>query len=321
MLVFVKRCHQSKTINLQKVLFIIYEPMTMDIKKIGFGAASLSAKGGGYGFGNCDDPNDLISYAFELGITHFDTAPIYGFGQSERSLGLAVKNFREKIKIISKSGVTWHDNKRVDMTNDPLITKKMLYQTLKDLNTDYIDHYMIHWPDKKIDIRYAIEVLASAQMEGKIISIGLCNTNEADFIRAQEIVSVESMQFEYNLFNQNSEMLRMKQKYNILSMGWGTFDKGILAGSVCVDRIFEKDDARSWAPWWKKSNWKKKVQFVEDYKKEIFDYALRFSLAEMDISLCGVKKISHLDKIKESLEFNIDMGELKSIAYDFSTFS
>ena len=128
--------------------------MINKMEKIGFGAASLSGAGGGYGFGRSEAAQDLIDYAFELGIKYYDTAPIYGFGQSELELGKAIKHIREKVKIISKSGVSWHDTKRVNMTNDPEITLKMFEESLRRLDTDFIDIYMIHWPDKKIDIRY-----------------------------------------------------------------------------------------------------------------------------------------------------------------------
>ena len=105
-----------------------------------FGGASVSGEGGGYGFGEISkaDSLSLLNHAYDRGIKVFDTAPIYGFGESERRIGAAFKDKREDVFIISKCGVTWHDTKRVNMTNDPQTTKKMIEQSLRDLGSDYI---------------------------------------------------------------------------------------------------------------------------------------------------------------------------------------
>jgi len=283
--------------------------------KIGFGGAGLSAQGGGYGFGSILSPKDLIEQAIESGITVYDTAPIYGFNHSEITLGRELKNIREKVQIVSKSGVSWHDNKRVNMTNDPKITRSMLESSLKNLNTDYIDIYMIHWPDKRVDIRYPLEVLAKAQVEGKIKCIGLCNTTKEDLGKALELVKLEYLQSECNFFsNPLIEFSEEIAQYEITTMGWGTLDKGILAGSVTEDSIFEKSDARSWAAWWKKSNWKEKVRLVnkaqERFNLNIIDLALSYSFNNVDISLCGFKKTKHIQTVINSLNNQIDSKTL-----------
>jgi len=156
---------------------------------LAFGGAAISGEGGGYGFGdiNENDSIELLNSAYDKGIRIFDTAPIYGFGLSEVRMGKAFKQTRDKVFIVSKSGVTWGENKRVDMTNDPVVTTKMLEQSLRDLQSDYIDLYMIHWPDTRVDIRRPLEVLAKAKHQGKIKHIGLCNTNIADLEKGSEI--------------------------------------------------------------------------------------------------------------------------------------
>ena len=85
------------------------------ISKLSFGGASLSGEGKGYGFGAMSDQQaiDLINHALELGITVFDTAPIYGHHLSEIRLGKSLKKKRDDIVLVSKAGVTWHDNGRV----------------------------------------------------------------------------------------------------------------------------------------------------------------------------------------------------------------
>ncbi len=134
---------------------------------LGFGGASLSGEGGGYGMGLVSEKEaeTLIKLAVDSGINIFDTAPIYGFGLSEERLG---KYLPKNQFIISKGGVDWHENKRVNMSNDPKIISKMLHASLKRLNRDCIDLYMIHWPDPRVDITEPIKVLLKAKEDGKI---------------------------------------------------------------------------------------------------------------------------------------------------------
>ncbi|MBY0416331.1 MAG: aldo/keto reductase, partial [Bdellovibrionales bacterium] len=236
--------------------------MTQLLKTIGtlpiaFGGAAISGEGGGYGFGDISegDAINLLHEAYEGGIRIFDTAPIYGFGLSEQRIGKAFKNNREKVFLVSKSGVTWHENKRVDMNNDPVIAQKMIEQSLRDLNTDYIDLYMVHWPDNKVDIRKTLEVLSRAKQQGKILHIGLCNTNLDELNKAFEVDRIEVVQSEFNLFVNkyvNAEIFPYLKEKNISFMSWGTLDKGIITGRVDETRKeFDKSDCRSWAPWWK----------------------------------------------------------------------
>ena len=151
----------------------------MSIDRLGFGGAALSGEGGGYGFGAISEQQsqDLLHEVIQSGIGLIDVAPIYGFGLAEKRLGKALKGRRDRVRVISKAGVTWDGSQRVDVNNSPQVVLKMLEQSLQDLQTDYIDDYLIHWPDPRNDIRAAMEVLAKAQEQGKIRRVGLSNTN------------------------------------------------------------------------------------------------------------------------------------------------
>ena len=141
---------------------------------------------------------------------------------------------RDKVFLVSKSGVTWDENMRVRKTNDPVVTKNMLHQSLKDLRTDYIDLFMIHWPDDYYAIENAMQVLVEAQKQGKIRYIGLCNTNLEDLEKASTVGRVDVIQNNYNLFDRSTEkeLLPYCQKENVGFMSYGTLDKGIIAGVV-----------------------------------------------------------------------------------------
>lgn len=278
---------------------------------IAFGGAALSGTGGGYGFGEINDSEGLLKTAFDHGIRVFDTAPIYGFGLSEKRIGKAFSKVRDQVFVISKGGITWDQNKRVDLNNSPQVMQKMLDQSLRDLNFDYIDMYMIHWPDPRVDIRKPMEFLSKEKKKGKILHIGLCNTNPEDLQRALEIDNVDLIQSELNIFTQNAYKNIESYLDEIPFMSWGTLDKGIISGKVKADSKFEKIDARSWAPWWKKSNKDIKISKMEKIEELLtkkghtgLELALAYNLSFSGVKniLCGIKSIDQLKSILLALK-------------------
>lgn len=277
----------------------------IEISSVSFGGAAISGSGGGYGFGEIGENNsiNLVHECIDKGINLFDTAPIYGYGMSEERLGAALKGKRDKVFLVSKGGIDWHDNRRVNLTNEPQVIARMLDESLSRLQTDWLDLYMIHWPDPRVDIREPLKVLKKAQENGKIKYIGLCNTNIEDLTKAEEITKIDIVQSELNWFNQPpKEVIDYISKNKLGFMGWGSFDKGILTGRFLERREFPKEDARSWAPWWKGSNTEERADFVNQFASEIENwvaFALTYPLTQdwVSTALCGVKSSEQLESL------------------------
>lgn len=291
------------------------------MSRIGLGCASLSGEGGGYGFGEFSEKQaeELIKASWELGINVFDTAPIYGFGLSEERLG---RYLPQEAFLITKGGVDWHANKRVNMTNRPEVIERMLIESLKRLNREQIDLYMIHWPDSQVDIRGPLEVLSKFQAKGVIKFIGLCNTNLIDLGRAREIVKVDAIQSELNAFNSKAFHILGEDWKNYFSMAWGTFDKGILSGRVKTGRIFDKSDCRSWAPWWNKKEVEQKVlrvdkleKILSDYEMTLSQFALHFNINffGIDCALVGLKNNQDLLEVISNLQKNVSAKTIEEV--------
>ncbi|MGE3610765.1 MAG: aldo/keto reductase [Bacteriovoracaceae bacterium] len=286
--------------------------LNQPLSRIIFGGAAISGEGGGYGFGAMSEKEAeaIIKSSWESGINIYDTAPIYGFGLSEERLG---KFLPEEALVITKGGVDWHDNMRVNMTNEPVVIEKMLNQSLHRLKRDSIDIYMIHWPDKNVDIRRPLEILKKAHDDGKIKKIGLCNTNLEDLKLASEIANIDFLQSELNAFKQEGFSCLGREWKNRFSMSWGTLDKGILTGRVTKERKFSKEDCRSWAPWWNKKEVDEKITRVEKLKPilaahqlSLTEFALHFNLTYFGIDACliGFKSKDDLVELTSNLQKN-----------------
>lgn len=296
----------------------------------GFGCASISGEGGGYGFGPIaeKDAVELLHKAFESGVRLFDTAPIYGFGVSEKRLGLAFKRMREKIFLVSKSGVGWHrPSMRVNMSNDPKQTLNMLEQSLRDLQSEYIDLYMIHWPDKNVDIRKPMEVLARCRDQGKVKHIGLCNTNWDDLCLAQEVAPLSAVQSELNIFNQSAyaQVHEYTKKEELSFMSWGTLDKGIISGSIKKKQNTPKEDCRGHAPWWdwdvvekKSAAMEKILPVLKEHHVSPLEFAIghNMSFENVDMVLIGAKSQAQLETTIHAMESYPKGKKLENLMQD-----
>ena len=280
-----------------------------------FGGAALSGEEGGYGFGKISnqDAVALLHAAYERGIRLYDSAPIYGFGESEKRMGKAFQN-REDVFLISKSGVTWNESRRVDMSNEPRLARAMLEQSLRNFRRDIIDLYMVHWPDARVDIRQTLEFFMKAKEEGKIRHIGLCNTSPEELQKAREVAPIEYIQSEFHLFFQEPPEI-FSHLENAVFMSWGTLDKGILTKRVSRQRELSKDydssDCRRKAPWWKQSEVLEKLDrleplwaFLQEKGHTPLELALGHNLSWIECShvLVGMKNCEQLDQVLSALE-------------------
>jgi aryl-alcohol dehydrogenase-like predicted oxidoreductase len=116
----------------------------------------------------------VVNAALDSGMTHFDTASNYGEGQSEAFLGAALGNRRAEVVIATKVGVPipgWEGSGGAS----PDYVRKVLERSLSELGTDYVDIYMIHFPDPKTPIEYTLEALNDLVEEGVVRQIGCSN--------------------------------------------------------------------------------------------------------------------------------------------------
>ncbi|HCZ3299809.1 TPA: aldo/keto reductase [Staphylococcus aureus] len=171
-------------------------------------ALGTNAVGGHNLYPNLDEEQgkDVVRQAINHGINLLDTAYIYGPERSEELVGEVVKEYpREQIKIATKGSHEFDENQEVHQNNQPEYLKQQVENSLKRLQTDYIDLYYIHFPDDNTPKDQAVAALQELKEQGKIKAIGVSNFTLDQLKEANKDGYVDVVQLEYNLLHRENE--------------------------------------------------------------------------------------------------------------------
>jgi aryl-alcohol dehydrogenase-like predicted oxidoreductase len=183
-----------------------------------------------------------VQAAFEAGITTFDTAAAYGKGHSERILGAALAGVRTDVILASKVFANRLQFNQVI---------KSCHQSLKNLKTDYIDLYQIHWPagafgTRAVPIEETLAAMNELKEQGKIRAIGVSNFSCAQLEEATQYARIDSIQSPYSLFWRHIEgdIMSYCRENNISILAYSPMAQGLLTGKFTQNHKFEKGDHR-----------------------------------------------------------------------------
>lgn len=197
-------------------------------------ALGTNAVGGHNLYPNLDEEQgkDVVRQAINHGINLLDTAYIYGPERSEELGGEVVKEYpREQIKIATKGSHEFDENQEVHQNNQPEYLKQQVENSLKRLQTDYIDLYYIHFPDDNTPKDQAVAALQELKEQGKIKAIGVSNFTLDQLKEANKDGYVDVVQLEYNLLHRENEaVLQYCVDHLITFIPYFPLASGILAG-------------------------------------------------------------------------------------------
>ena len=213
---------------------------------------------GGWLWGGADDAQSIeaIRASLDAGVNFIDTAPAYGLGLSETLVGKAVAGRRDKVVIATKAGLVWHVNKgehffeqggkAVRRYLGPESLRYELEQSLRRLNTDYIDLYQTHWQDSTTPIAETMQALLDFKREGKIRAIGVSNATVEQVEEYRRHGPVDSAQEKYSMLDRELEAryLPYALKNNIAMLAYSPLANGLLTGKIPPERTFPPDDLR-----------------------------------------------------------------------------
>ncbi|MEL7473654.1 MAG: aldo/keto reductase [Planctomycetota bacterium] len=170
-----------------------------------------------------DEAVQTMRLAFERGVNFFDTARAYGDGESERQLGAAVKGFRDEVVIASKP-------KAGDLSRDEILSE--CEHSLRDLGTDRIDLYQIHWPKRQVSLEETVRAMETLVEQGKVRQIGVCNFGPEDLNEWLDLGPCLTNQIAYSLLARGPEF-GVQEVCELRGVGilcYSPLAQGLLAG-------------------------------------------------------------------------------------------
>jgi aryl-alcohol dehydrogenase-like predicted oxidoreductase len=215
---------------------------------IGFGTWPI----GGARYGQSDDAEAIaaIHAALDAGVTLFDTAPSYGNCHAEDLLGRALAGRRKEAIVVTKGGMIWDENSFVlgqDSSREHL--ERGLDESLGRLQTDYVDLFLLHWPDGETPMAEIAASMESLVDSGKARAIGVCNLNAAqlrEIAAAATKHPIVANQIGFSLFDRRwaDETFAVSQEFDIGVMAYGPLAHGLLTGAYGRDTAFDDRDWR-----------------------------------------------------------------------------
>ena len=265
----------------------------MKFRKLGGSDINVSVIGQGtWGLGNdffgevdVSEGIKAVQQSIDLGVNMLDTAPGYGPKyDSEIAVAKAIKGRRDKVVLATKLGILRVAGAYVHCL-DPDVMKWELENSLKRLETDYIDVYYIHWPDYNFPIEGAIELLAKFKKEGKIRAIGVSNFSVEQIKEAQSVAQIDAVQPPMNLLNRSSVengIIPYCKEQNIGVVTYGSLGGGILTGNLPKPSFGGKELRSSFYGFYDEEGWNRGQKLI-DVLREI-GKARGASVAEVSIN-------------------------------------
>jgi len=279
----------------------------LDVSRIGLGAMSMA---GYYNIGTGSDAESIrtIHRALDLGVTHIDTAEIYGPYTNEELVGRAIRGRRDKVVLATKFGIVSHAGGGPGVIDSsPANIRAAVEGSLRRLSTDHIDLYYQHRVDPKTPIEDTFGTLAKLVAEGKIRYIGLSEAGPTTIRRAHAVHPVAALQTEYSLWTRDpeAELLPLLRELGIGFVPYSPLGHGFLTGEICSPDQLSDDDWRKTNPRFTGENFKRNLRIVDEVKAVATEagataaqIALAWLLAQGDdiAPIPGTKRVARVEE-------------------------
>jgi aryl-alcohol dehydrogenase-like predicted oxidoreductase len=224
---------------------------------------------GYYNIGEGSDAESIraIHRALDLGVTHLDTAEIYGPYANEELVGRAIKGRRDQVVLATKFGIVSHSHGGPgNLDSSPANIRTAVEGSLKRLGTDHIDLYYQHRVDPKTPIEETVGALARLVAEGKVRHIGLSEAGPATIRRAHAVHPVAALQTEYSLWTRDpeTELLPLLRKLGIGFVPYSPLGHGFLTGTIRSPDDLSADDWRKTNPRFTGENFRRNLRIVNE---------------------------------------------------------
>jgi aryl-alcohol dehydrogenase-like predicted oxidoreductase len=295
----------------------------LEVSRIGLGAMSMS---GYYNIGAGSEAESIrtIHRALDLGVTHIDTAEIYGPFTNEELVGRAIKDRSDRMVLATKFGIVSHSGGGPGVLDSrPANIRVAVEGSLKRLGTDRIDLYYQHRVDPKTPIEDTVGTLATLVAEGKVRHIG-SEAGSATIRRAHAVHPITALQTEYSLWTRDPEveLLPLLRELGIGFVPYSPLGHGFLTGDIRSPEQLSDDDWRKTNPRFTGENFHRNLRIVEEVQavaREVGATPAQIALAWLlaqgnDIApIPGTKRVARVEENTAADRIALSAGQIERL--------
>src|SRR5271155_5149749 len=293
-----------------------------EVSAVGLGCMSLS---GVYGTSDDEAGIRLIHRAIELGVDHFDSSDMYGWGQNEELLGRALKGRRNGLVIVTKFGQTRRPGGANGVDGSPTYVAQACEASLKRLGVDVIDLYYQHRVDPAAPVEETVGAMARLVEQGKVRYLGLCEARPERIRRAHATHPIAAVQSEFSLLyrEEATETRELTRDLGIAFFAYAPLGRGLLTGDVPDFGNLAEGDTRGRHPRFMGDNFSKNralVGHIEAIAREKectpAQLVLAWLLAQGPdvIPIPGTKRIARLEENLGALDVRLNAADIDRIS-------
>ena len=274
---------------------------------------------------NDQDSIKTLRAAIESGVNFFDTAYCYGAnGESERLIGQALADCRDEIVIATKGGIHWDQNVQRVFDASPARLIQECDESLQRLGTDRVELLYLHAPDPAVPVADSAGALLELKQAGKALAIGVSNFTVGQLEAFSAVCPIDAHQPPYNMLQRQieSDTLPWCRERGISTIIYWPLMKGLLAGHLRRDHVFQAADGRGKYPMFQGDEWLKNQDFLDELRAiakavdcTVAQLVVKWTIQQAGITaaLCGAKRAYQIKETAVAMQAPLDDETLAQI--------
>jgi aryl-alcohol dehydrogenase-like predicted oxidoreductase len=265
-----------------------------------------------------------LEAALDAGINFFDTAYCYGFeGESESMIGRVFGRRRDQIVIATKGGLHWENGKQAH-DGSPATLKRECEESLRRLGTDRVELLYLHAPDPKVPVAESAAALKELLDAGKTRSVGLSNSTVEQLVQFSAVCPLAAFQPHYNMLQREIEAAELPwcREHGVSVIAYWPLMKGLLAGKLARDHVFDARDGRRKYPMFQGDEWTRNQDFLDELRpiaadagKSVAELVINWTIHQpgITVALCGAKRPEQICANAGGMGWRLSARQMESI--------